>query len=149
MLPQRVQRKIRFEYRQARVAGDCWVWAGAIDKKTGYGRVQMDRSSKYVHRVVYEALAGAIPGGLHLDHLCRIRECCNPAHLEPVTPKVNSERGEAATKTHCPQGHPYSGENLRVWTDKRGYAHRICRTCNIQAAKEWKAKRAVAKEMAA
>jgi len=29
-------------------------------------------------------------------------------------------------KTHCPYGHPYSGENLRI--NKKG--QKECRTCN-------------------
>ncbi|WNM69762.1 HNH endonuclease [Gordonia phage Crater] len=149
MLPSRIRQKIRLERPQDRVAGACWVWTGARDKQSGYGRILIDRSCKYVHRVVYETLVGEIPTGLHVDHLCRVRECCNPAHLEPVTPKVNCERGERATRTHCPQGHSYSGENLRAWTDKRGYTHRICRTCNIDRSLAWQAKHAAAKRVAA
>jgi hypothetical protein len=46
-----------------------------------------------VHRDVYEQLVGPIPEGLVLDHLCRNRSCCNPAHLEPVTTAENVRRG--------------------------------------------------------
>lgn len=60
-----------------------------------------------------------------------------------MTCKTNCERGEKATKTHCPQGHPYSGENLRVHVDRRGYARRVCRTCNAIKCAEWKAARSI------
>lgn len=125
------------------VAGDCWIWQGALDKGSGYGRVQVDRRCRYVHRVVYEHLVGPIPSGLQLDHLCRQRACCAPHHLEPVTPRVNSQRGIKAKRTHCRAGgHPLSGENLRIGVDARGYQHRICRTCNKQRAEQWRRNRA-------
>jgi hypothetical protein len=84
----------------------------------------------YVHRVVYEALVKPIPVGLVLDHLCRVRHCVNPAHLEPVTQRENVLRGETApaankAKTHCVRGHPFSGQNLIL----RKSGVRECRTC--------------------
>lgn len=76
------------------VQGDdgCWIWRGT--KSNGYGRVSVDRRLHYVHRVVYALTVGEIPEGLQLDHLCRNRACCNPAHLEPVTASENVRRGE-------------------------------------------------------
>jgi hypothetical protein len=83
------------------------------------------------HRVAYELLVGPIPDGMHLDHLCRTPACVNPAHLEPVTPRVNSLRGVSfsavnATKETCPAGHPYSADNTYLSPTKR---NRLCRTC--------------------
>lgn len=65
-----------------------------------------------------------------LDHLCRNRICCNPDHVEPVTNRENIVRGVGfaathAAATHCPTGHPYSGENLRI----RPCGRRSCREC--------------------
>lgn len=125
------------------VAGDCWLWQGARDKQTGYGRVCVpgQKRSGYAHRVVYEILVGPIEDGLHIDHLCRQRACCNPDHLEPVTCRVNVQRGARATRTHCKQGHPFSGDNLRTWTDSRGYERRVCRECSAKTAYEWRVAR--------
>lgn len=72
----------------------CWLWDGA-DSGDGYGKIKVDGKSRYVHRVIWEALYGPIPEGMVLDHLCRVRCCCNPAHLELVTVKENTHRGEA------------------------------------------------------
>lgn len=47
----------------------------------------------------YVAKYGPVPPGLDLDHLCRIRRCINPDHLEPVTNAVNSRRGARAKLT--------------------------------------------------
>jgi hypothetical protein len=109
--------------------GGCWLWSGSLSTR-GYGRIVIRARRYTLHRVLYEALKGPIPVGLELDHLCRVRCCLNPAHLEPVTHKENIERGKSITvanaaKTHCVHGHPLSGENLGL-TPKGA---RYCRTC--------------------
>lgn len=76
--------------------GSCWIWTGAITAH-GYGTVGIDGRTRPVHRVVYEALTGeAIPDGLDLDHLCRVRSCVNPDHLEPVSRSENVRRSSGA-----------------------------------------------------
>lgn len=113
----------------------CWIWTGALTY--GYGVVRwMDRIYR-THRVIY----GPVPEGLQLDHLCRNRACCNPAHLEAVTHKVNSLRGVGAPavnaqKTECAAGHPFDEDN--TYTDKQGW--RYCRKCRARRQREWKAK---------
>src|SRR6188472_1096483 len=59
----------------------CWVWNGAV-RTTGYG--QFSRCT-FAHRLSYETHVGPIPDGLDIDHLCGVRLCVNPDHLEPVT----------------------------------------------------------------
>src|SRR5258706_11387542 len=102
---------IRFWTKVDRSAGTegCWPWL-AYKKPEGYGHFRIGRDIKLVHRISYEMLIGAIPEGLQLDHLCRIRSCVNPLHLEPVTNKENVLRGEGITakqsrQTHCLRGH--------------------------------------------
>lgn len=111
----------------------CWPWT-ACQNSSGYGVLRVDGKLVLAHRFAYELLVGPIPEGLELDHVkergCRHRHCVNPAHLEPVTRQVNQLRsdspsGRNSVKTHCPQGHPYSGENLYI----DGGARR-CRTCS-------------------
>lgn len=120
--------------------GGCWIWYGAMDSQ-GYGRVTFRVDGRRVwtgaHRAFYEGFVGPIPEGLDLDHLCRVRACVNPAHLEPVTRSVNLKRGEAgglrekgpsainAAKTHCKRGHPFNEAN--TYREKSGARH--CRTC--------------------
>ena len=121
---------------------DCWPWLGSI-MASGYGqfhiRLEVNRwSATVAHRVAYEISIGPIPSGLVLDHLCRVRHCVRPDHLEPTTDAVNILRGTGwaarhARKTHCPAGHPYDQRNTHV--DKKGMRH--CRACSAirQAAR--------------
>ena len=103
----------------------CWLWMGALAH--GYGRVKDGKKIVQAHRFAYELLRGPIPDGLQIDHLCRIPNCVNPEHMEPVTMSENLRRGVhfERNRTHCPQGHPYDELNTRHTS--RG--DRICRAC--------------------
>ena len=116
----------------------CWLYYPVTDK--GYGRFYMREFRRMImaHRFAYTLLVGAIPDGLSLDHLCRVHNCVNPGHLEPVSHQVNVLRGisphaQNAKKTHCIWGHPLSGENLLV----RKHGRRGCRTCQRSKATLW------------
>lgn len=81
-----------------RTPGGCWLWQGALNTK-GYAVLSVGgRGGRrhYAHRLSYEIHVGPIPAGLQIDHLCRVRRCVNPAHLEPVTNRENVLRGIAA-----------------------------------------------------
>ena len=128
----------------------CWLWSGCIS--SGYGVManygDVVSTSRQVHRIVYEKIHGKIPDGLVLDHLCRVRRCCNPEHLEVVTDEVNILRGVGASalnirKTHCPRGHVYSPEN----TDRDKLGHRHCIACRKEKYHEKKALTALTTEL--
>lgn len=87
-IPLKLTHKIQLSY------SGCWLWLGEINRN-GYGRVWVSGKRLMAHRHLYERLVGPIPEGLVLDHLCRNRSCCNPAHMDPVTVRVNTLRGEA------------------------------------------------------
>ena len=74
----------------------CWIWQLKIHPNTGYGVVRTAGRDQLAHRAEYERANGPIPEGMQLDHLCRVRECVNPDHLEPVTPKENTRRSTVA-----------------------------------------------------
>lgn len=78
-----------------RGSDECWPWTGA-KLQHGYGHLKVGESYPPAHRVAYELLVGPIPEGLQIDHLCRVRDCVNPAHLEPVTNAENGRRGRMA-----------------------------------------------------
>ena len=117
----------------------CWHWLGHLNPG-GYGMFWEVPRKHYAHRWSYEEFVGPIPEGLHIDHLCRVRHCVNPEHLEPVTCRVNLLRGETVTashaaKTHCPRGHCYDEKN--TW-HHRGERH--CRACNREKQAERRAR---------
>jgi hypothetical protein len=106
----------------------CWLWKGTLTK--GYGVLSINRRSRYAHRAMWELTGHSFTPGLHLDHLCMVTRCVNPSHLEEVTNRVNVQRAlgigmQNSIKTHCPSGHPYSGDNLIVYG-----SWRRCRACN-------------------
>lgn len=123
-LPARIASKFTID-----PATGCWLWHGAIGG-TGYAHARIDGRTQPVHRVIYELLVGPIPSGLQIDHLCRVRHCVNPDHLEPVTHAENWRRGEGgapqqqAAMTHCMYGHPLDEANTY-----RYHGHRQCRAC--------------------
>lgn len=107
-------------------ANGCWVYPSL--NENGYGIIGEGlRGGRKVrtHRVMFEAFRGEIPVGLVLDHLCRNRACCNPDHLDPVTPGVNVLRGVRKTEqTTCKHGHPFTPDNTRVTARQR-----VCKAC--------------------
>lgn len=114
------------------------MWKASI-KPSGYGQFHLDGTTVLAHRFAYEDAVGPIPEGLHLDHLCGVRRCVNPAHLEPVTIAENNRRADAAkwqrNKTHCANGHPYTDDNT-YWRPDRPNS-RDCRQCHWEAHRRY------------
>lgn len=117
----------------------CWHWLGALNGG-GYGSFWTGEKDQMAHRFSYGLFVGNIPSGMVVDHGCKKRHCVNPGHLEAITQSENVLRGIApglaserqASKTHCPAGHPYAGENLRI--NRRG--NRTCKACTKARSRE-------------
>ena len=73
--------------------GSCLLWQGPTSGSTGrgagYGRFSFESCTAAVHRIVWAAVNGPIPGRKQVDHDCNNRACCNPRHLVLVTHKRN------------------------------------------------------------
>lgn len=113
--------------------GGCLSFSGVTDTN-GYGRIKIGKKAYSTHRVIWAWFNQAeIPDGMTVDHLCRNKSCCNPAHMDICTPGENSRRAPSVIsnlnrlKSHCPKGHPYAGENLII--GKNG--GRWCRECRL------------------
>lgn len=115
----------------ARIVPDengCWIFTGATSM--GYGVVGLGgrgSGNDYAHRVTYRHFRGPIGDGMQIDHLCMVRRCCNPDHLEAVTQAENVRREMAVRtpKTHCKWGHEFTPENTRCTARQR-----LCLTCS-------------------
>lgn len=124
--------------------GRCWIWQGSI-QPSGYGQFWLNGKMVRPHRVAYTLWIGSIPEGKQLDHVrergCISRACVNPAHLEAVTSRINTLRGDGFAainlqKTHCPQGHEYSPQNTYA---RKGMRH--CKTCLDERQRSRRAQR--------
>jgi hypothetical protein len=113
----------------------CWLWTGACCGH-GYGRFSPKKGRMHIaHRFSYTNYVGPIPENLQIDHLCRVRSCVNPSHLEAVSARENTLRSAGVTasnyrKTHCPKGHEYDFKNTYI----TAIGGRRCRTCQRENA---------------
>lgn len=107
--------------------GQCWLWT-ACGTSAGYGTISVgpakSRKMMQAHRVSLQLAGVVIPDGMEPDHLCFVKACVRPSHLEPVTHQENSRRSRARI-TQCPKGHPYDEANTHIGV--RG--ERRCRKC--------------------
>ncbi len=139
-LPQRFWDKVQRE------PNGCWRWIATISQR-GYGQVRSNYRLYSSHRLAYTSLVAPIPTGLDIDHLCRNRACCNPAHLEAVTRSVNLRRGlgpglaairsrlRGVATTHCKRGHEFTENNTRRQIQIAGNVTRSCRICNANSSR--------------
>lgn len=104
--------------------GRCWIWTASV-APNGYGMFWIGDDNRGAHCVSYEFVKGSIPEGLELDHLCRVRACCNPDHLEAVTHQENVRRGLLWLGDYCGKGHEFTEAN--TYTQSNG--SRGCLEC--------------------
>ena len=118
--------------------GDCWLWTASINA-SGYGSFSRGRVTCLAHRASYELFVGPIPDNREIDHLCAVRHCVNPAHLEVVTRAENVQRTARraavanADATHCAAGHQLTADNVL----QSAQGTRACRSCRRQYHTEY------------
>lgn len=143
-------------WARVEVTGFCWLWTGETNGE-GYGRLQFQGKRGGAHRIVYELLVGDIPEGLQLDHLCRVRNCVNPDHVEPATFKTNQERKKAKwakpkpptteslrkQRGECRKGHQLATVGVLRSTRTDGTIREQCRACQHDVQERWRRKNGI------
>lgn len=128
----------------------CWPWLSGKNP-AGYGRFRVHPKTYLATRWLMSHLLGR---PLRYDaelkefvcHRCDNPPCVNPAHLYIGDGFTNmqdcSQRGRHhwAKKTHCPQGHEYTPDNIYMSGGRRN-----CRACALQREKDKRAREAAAK----
>jgi len=123
-------------WSKVRKGPGCWEWNGYVSC-WGYGRFHFSgfHHGMAAHRWAYISANGSIPRGKIIMHTCDNRKCVNPEHLRAGSQHDNimdcSLKGRHfnGSKALCPSGHPYSGDNLIIKTERGRYRGRGCRTC--------------------
>lgn len=111
--------------RHVNKTSDCWYWTGYIGRH-GYGSFRLDGKRINAHRASYILFKGVPPEGHEIDHLCRIRKCVRPDHLEAVTRQENRQRVVSPPERyHYDKDHPFNAIHL-----KQGP---ICGTCRARS----------------
>lgn len=124
----------------------CWLWIGFVTE-SGYGLCPMgNRRYRPAHRVSWKLAGRDLVVGMHLDHLCRVRNCVNPDHLDQVTPAVNNARGvgpaaQNRRKTHCIRNHEFDLINTRWLPNGSRKCVACSRTANLGRRKKADRKR--------
>lgn len=113
----------------------CWLWTGGHSGRYGLFYGGADEVHVYAHRWSYTTFVGPIPEGLVINHLCEVRMCVRPDHLEAVTVRENARYGnntsaKKARQTHCVNGHEFTEDNTRI----RVNGCRSCRACDRERA---------------
>lgn len=122
-------------WARSRVDGECWRWTG-YHLPGGYGRIRYQGRNTLVHRAAFDLLVSPLVGDEEVDHLCRVKDCWRPEHLEAVTRIENVRRAVPyrTRRTHCRKGHPLEGENVRVRAD----GSRRCLVCAAERMRNFR-----------
>jgi HNH endonuclease len=117
-------------WQKVRKTSTCWLWtAGCCD---GYGRFWFQGRDWRAHRWLYNELVAPVVDGMDVEHLCHVRNCVRPAHLDLVEPWENQRRGFSpfainARRTRCASGHDLTDPtNVYIRPDGRGTQCREC-----------------------
>lgn len=108
----------------------CWLWTGAHDPHTGYGKFTLGTgcTSQTAHRLAWELEVGPVEANHEIHHVCPNRNCVRPepGHLVKVTRREHMRLNGRLDATHCKRGHEFTEENTYI---VKATGKRRCREC--------------------
>lgn len=134
----------RFAKKVVSDPSGCWIWTAAKTER-GYGCFAVKGKQHVASRWIYKALF-VVDDHLDIDHLCRVTSCVNPSHLEAVTHRENTRRGNAgkaySQATRCKNGHEWNDENTRWYTSSiNGNPFKQCLACTRERQRKYRKQR--------
>lgn len=119
-------------WSKVRKSDECWIWIAGRYFPAGYGQFFLDGRDMRAHRTSWTIVHGPIPDGLWVLHKCDNPPCVRPDHLflgtrsDNMRDCVSKGRHVEASKTHCPNGHAYTPDNVYQIKNR---SSRYCRAC--------------------
>ena len=122
---------------------NCWEWQ-ANRYYNGYGHINVDKKTLFVHRYSYEYYFGSFDKSLCVLHKCDNRKCINPDHLFLGTRDENMK--DMVSKNRQAKGIDNGTNKLSeidVIEIKKTLSEKIYKGLITQLSKKYKVSRAV------
>jgi hypothetical protein len=79
---------LRFRTKYGILPSGCWGWLGHLSS-VGYGSFNAGGRTWGAHRFAYVVAIADVYEGMDIHHVCRLRACVNPEHLEALPYSVH------------------------------------------------------------
>ncbi|WP_433350604.1 HNH endonuclease [Micromonospora sp. CA-111912] len=119
--------------RSARSDDGCLIVRGYGTRRGVYQKIAR---RAWAHIAAYAVFVGGYDPTLDVHHVCGVRDCVEPTHLQQLT-RAESCRSRVRDP-RCRNGHE------REIDERTGQYRSVCRACNREAQRRWREREAAA-----